>query len=203
MCMGTAIDIKVSSCLIKAGVKPVDRLQPIAKECTRLTGDGKRGRTNAGEQRCEAPAMAGKGDELKGRKRLRGRKGRTVQGKRQKGGVSPSGAEGSTGTGGGRGWFELSKKLNRKKGEIVGSLSGDHMAMRGSQKKKEKKKEKTANRDVWAGDVETEWAEPFLAAAASRCCPLQYEKFNHISQFRPIRSSSQMRIPHPTIKFPP
>ena len=28
MCMGTAIDIKVNSCLIEAGVKPVDRLQP-------------------------------------------------------------------------------------------------------------------------------------------------------------------------------
>ena len=36
MCMGTAIDRKVSSCLIEAGVKPVDRLQPLAKECTRL-----------------------------------------------------------------------------------------------------------------------------------------------------------------------
>ena len=36
MCMGTAIDRKVSSCLTKAGVKPVDRLHPIAKECTRL-----------------------------------------------------------------------------------------------------------------------------------------------------------------------
>ena len=36
MCMETAIDRKVSSCLITAGVKPVDKLQPIAKECTRL-----------------------------------------------------------------------------------------------------------------------------------------------------------------------
>ena len=39
MCMGTAIDKKVSSCLVKAGVGPVDRLQPIciAKECTKLS----------------------------------------------------------------------------------------------------------------------------------------------------------------------
>ena len=37
-------------------------------------------------QRCEAPAEAGKDDELKGRKRHRGRKGRTAQGKMQKGG---------------------------------------------------------------------------------------------------------------------
>ena len=38
MCMETAVDRKDSSCLIEAGVKPVgvDRLQPIAKECTRL-----------------------------------------------------------------------------------------------------------------------------------------------------------------------
>ena len=36
VCMGTAIDRKGNSCLIEAGVKPVDRLQPIAKECTRL-----------------------------------------------------------------------------------------------------------------------------------------------------------------------
>jgi hypothetical protein len=66
-------------------------------------GDGERGRikelTVAAETRCEAPAETGKADELKGRKRHRGRKGRTAQGKRHKGGVSPSDAEGSTGTG--------------------------------------------------------------------------------------------------------
>ena len=70
-------------------------------------GDGDRGRikglTIAGGQRCEAPAEAGKGDELKGRKRLRGRKGITAQGKRQKGGGVPSGAEGSTSAGVARG----------------------------------------------------------------------------------------------------
>ena len=35
--MGTAIDKKVSSCLAKAGVDPVDKLQLIAKECTKLS----------------------------------------------------------------------------------------------------------------------------------------------------------------------
>jgi hypothetical protein len=37
--------------------------------------------------------------------------------------------------------------------------------MRGSQKTKGKKKEKTVNREVWAGDVEAEWAEPISEEA--------------------------------------
>ena len=81
-------------------------------------GDGDRGRiqvqTVAEDTRCEAPAEAGKEGESKGRKRHRGRKGSRAQGKRQKGGVPPSGAEGSTGTGvAGNG--SRSGKLKRKK----------------------------------------------------------------------------------------
>ena len=62
-----------------------------------------------------------------------------------------------------QGMVRIQQKLNRRK-KIVGSLSGDHMAMRGSQKKTEK----TANRDVWAGDVDTEWAEPISEMAKAR-----------------------------------
>ena len=62
----------------------------------------------------EAPAEAGKEDESKGRKRHRGRKGNRVQGKRRKGGVPPSGAEGSTGTGV-AGDGSRSGKLKRRK----------------------------------------------------------------------------------------
>jgi hypothetical protein len=53
----------------------------------------------------------------------------------------------------------------KKKRDTAGRLSGDHIAMRGSQKTKGKKKEKTSNREVWAGDVETEWAEPISEEA--------------------------------------
>ena len=79
-------------------------------------GDGERGRiqepTVAAEARCEAPAETGQDDEPKGRKRHRGRKGRTAQGKRHKGGVPPRGAEGSTGT---RGAGDGSKSGNGKR----------------------------------------------------------------------------------------
>ena len=67
-----------------------------------------------------------------------------------------------------QGWQEMvrsQKKLNNQRKEKAGRLSGDHIAMRGSQKTKGKKKVKTANRDVWAGDEETEWAEPISEKA--------------------------------------
>ena len=41
----------------------------------------------------------------------------------------------------------------------------------------------------------------YVHVILGRLCPLQYEKFNHIGQFRPTRSSSQMAIPYPTIKI--
>ena len=134
------------------------------------TGDGDRGRiqvqTVAEDTRCEAPAEAGKEGEPKGRKRHRGRKGSTAQGKRQKGGVPPSGAEGSTGIGvAGNG--SRSGKLKRKKKQRgqAGHLSGEHIAMRGSQKTEEKTATRTAKREGCAGDEELEWAEPISEEA--------------------------------------
>ena len=59
---------------------------------------------------------------------------------------------------------QTQRKLNRKKRETVGPFSGDHMAMSGSQTTKGK----AANREVWAGDVETEWAEPISEVAKAR-----------------------------------
>ena len=64
-----------------------------------------------------------------------------------------------------QGMVRSQKSLNKIKRDKAGRLSGDHIAMRGSQKTKGKKKAKTANREVWAGDVETEWAEPISEEA--------------------------------------
>ena len=97
-------------------------------------GDGDRGRIQemivAAEQRCEAPAETGKDEELKGRKRHRGRKGRRAQGKRQKGGAPSSGAEGSTCTGvasGGDGSnsAKIEREKKRKSGTPLGPSHGN------------------------------------------------------------------------------
>ena len=57
------------------------------------------GLTRAMGQGGGAQAEAGNDEEFKGRKRHRGRKGRTAEGKRPKGDGLSSTAEGSTGTG--------------------------------------------------------------------------------------------------------
>ena len=64
-----------------------------------------------------------------------------------------------------QGMVRSQQSLKKEKRNEAGRLSGDHIAMRGSQKTKGKKKVKTANREVWAGDVETEWAEPISEEA--------------------------------------
>ena len=119
-------------------------------------------KTVAEDTRCVAPAEAGKEGESKGRKRHRGRKGSRAQGKRLKGGVPPSGAEGSTGTGvAGNG--SRSGKLKRKKKKQrgrAGRLSGDRIAMSSTQGTKGKTATRTAKQEGWAGDEELEWAEP-------------------------------------------
>ena len=53
----------------------------------------------------------------------------------------------------------------KKKRDQAGRLSGDHIAMRGSQKTKGTTTTKTANREIWAGDVESEWGEPISEKA--------------------------------------
>ena len=53
----------------------------------------------------------------------------------------------------------------KKKSDSAGRLSVDHIVMSGTQRAKKVKTTKTANRESWAGDVESEWGEPISEKA--------------------------------------
>jgi hypothetical protein len=85
-----------------------------------------KGQTSAGGQRGEAQAEVGKDEEMKGRKRHRGRRGRTVKGKRPKGDGSSSAAEGSTGTVAAWDGTDSGRKKKNKRKSGCGLASPSH-----------------------------------------------------------------------------
>ena len=93
-----------------------------------------KGLTRAAGQRGGAQAEAENDKEFKGRKRLRGRKGRTAKGKRPKGAGPPGRAEGSTGIGvAGGGDGTNSGQKNKTKRKTVTTFEGHCMKMSGRQ----------------------------------------------------------------------
>ena len=126
------------------------------------TRDGQRGRPLQGNRGARRRRRLAKVTSLREGNDFEVGKGELCRGRGRREGYPQVALRGALAQGWqGEGMVQIQRKLNRKKRETVGPFSGHHMAMSGSQTTKGK----AANQEVWAGDVETEWAEPISEVA--------------------------------------